>query len=60
MDLIIIGSEGVGWIYMALDRTQGLTVVITVMNLEVTQNASNVGWYSGVHTQMQIFNNVWV
>jgi hypothetical protein len=53
--LVIIGSEGVGWIYMALDRTQWLTVVIMVINLQVSQNASNVGWYSvGTYSKANI------
>jgi hypothetical protein len=45
MDLTIIGLEGVDWIHMALNRTQWVAVVNVVMNLQVSQNASNVGWY---------------
>jgi hypothetical protein len=41
MDLMEIGLEGVGWIYLARDREKWWGVVNTVMNLWVPKNARN-------------------
>jgi len=41
MDLRKIGWEGVDWINLAQDRNQWRSVVNTVMNLRVSQKASN-------------------
>jgi hypothetical protein len=41
MDLREIGWDGVDWIDLAQDRDQWRTLVSTVMNLRVPQNAEN-------------------
>jgi hypothetical protein len=46
MDLTKLGCEGVDWIHLTQDRNQWLALVNMVMNLHVSQNARNVGWYS--------------